>query len=154
MLPAPIDIARVVTPYVERSVSHRMSFGQSLLGYDIRLGADVIVYPNSTVLGVSLEHFDMPCDMFARVWNKSTWARLGLDAARSTVIEPGWRGYLTLELVWTPLRGDIRPSMPIERGTPIAQVMFEWVGRATRGYGGKYQDQAAEPVAARWEPGE
>ena len=41
----------------------------------------------------------MPRDMVGVVHDKSTWARRGLSVF-NTVIEPGWRGKLTLELVY------------------------------------------------------
>ena len=39
----------------------------------------------------------MPSDVLGQVCDKSTWARRGV-AVQNTIIEPGWRGYLTVEL--------------------------------------------------------
>ena len=78
-----------------------------------------------------------------RQHDKSTWARRGLSVF-NTVIEPDWRGFLTLELVyhgWKPLR--------IPAGAGIAQVIFHRT-EETASYGnGKYQDQADQPVEAK-----
>ena len=91
---------------------------------------------------------------------------------QNTVIEPGWMGYLTLELLYSPLiskddeshvekcyRSRYTPHLngshtisPIElkRGTPIAQVLFHRVDQLTEGYGlGKYQNQERGPQEAR-----
>lgn len=125
-----------------------LSYGLSMAGYDVRLDQDVRLGPafshESFSLASTLERFNMPNDVLAIVHDKSTWARLGLSVF-NTAIEPGWRGYLTMEL---SNRGPYTLSIP--RGTPIAQVVFHRVDRATDGYGdGKYQDQARGPVEAR-----
>ena len=126
-----------------------MSYGEGLAGYDIRLGTAVVVPQGLTVLGASMEHFTMPLDVLGRVCDKSTWIRQGLRVGNS-VIEPGWRGYLTLELVWHPLNDDREAERHLRllAGTPIAQVIFEQIEDQTRGYDGKYQDQSWKPVQA------
>lgn len=85
----------------------------------------------------------MPHDLVGSVRDKSSWARKGL-AVQNTVIEPGWRGYLTLELTnhreWT---------ITVKEGSPIAQVLFEKLDEETLlPYDGRYQDQSPEPVGA------
>ena len=78
----------------------------------------------------------------------TTWgeARLGLSVF-NTVIEPGWRGYLTLEL---KNQGD--RVLHIDCGDPIAQILFERLDVPTENpYSGKYQDQDAGPQPARFE---
>lgn len=120
------------------------SHGLTECGYDIRLKQDVTMFiGHRFVLGSSIEEFDMPDNLMGRVLNKSTWARKGIDASMTTNIEPGWKGFLTIELRysrWRPLR--------IPAGVGIAQVIFETIAEPTR-YEGKYQNQADEPVAAR-----
>lgn len=89
----------------------------------------------------TFEYFQMPNNLVAIVHDKSTWARRGLSVF-NTVIEPGWRGWLTLELVyhrWRPLK--------IPAGAGIAQVLFHEL-REPASYGGKYQDQPNRPVEA------
>lgn len=121
---------------------HGVSFGLSEAGYDIRIKQDVILHPFKRFsLASSMEFFDMPENMVAIVHDKSTWARKGLSVF-NTVIEPGWRGYLTLELVyhgWKPLK--------IRQGSGIAQVLFHELLISAH-YVGKYQDQPDEPIAA------
>ena len=83
----------------------------------------------------------MPQSLVAIVHDKSTWARRGLSVF-NTVIEPAWKGWLTLELIyhgWKPLR--------IKAGTGIAQVLFHEIHEPTA-YKGKYQNQENKPVSA------
>ena len=121
---------------------HGVSFGLSEAGYDIRINQDVTLHPFKRFsLASTFEYFDMPSSLVGVVHDKSTWARRGLSVF-NTVIEPAWRGWLTLELVyhgWGVLR--------IPAGAGIAQVLFhEITDRAT--YTGKYQDQPNRPIGA------
>jgi len=141
---------RIVEPFCERTVQNGMSFGVSHAGYDIRINNDkpeqvFVLEPGESALTSSLEYFDMPLDVIAVVHDKSTWARRGL-AVQNTVIEPGWRGYLTLELT---NHGDM--ALRIDGGDPIAQILFHRLDQAVPGYAGKYQDQQAGPQEARFE---
>jgi dCTP deaminase len=95
----------------------------------------------SFALASTIEEFDMPFDMVGVVHDKSTWARKGLSVF-NTVIEPGWKGFLTLELVYHG-----RETLYIPAGSGIAQVLFHSTA-ITASYEGKYQDQADQPVEA------
>lgn len=120
------------------------SWGLTECGYDIRLKQRIIMFPGHRfALGSSIEEFNMPMNLMGRVLNKSTWARLGIDASRTTNIEPGWRGFLTIELCYARLKPIIIPA-----GVGIAQVIFEQIETPSC-YVGKYQDQENRPVAAR-----
>lgn len=121
---------------------HGVSFGLSEAGYDIRINQDVTLHPFKRFsLASTFEYFDVPRNLVGVVHDKSTWARRGLSVF-NTVIEPAWRGWLTLELVyhgWGVLR--------IPAGAGIAQVLFhEITDRAA--YTGKYQDQPNRPIGA------
>ena len=59
-----------------------------------------IIPPNSFVLVRSLEYFKMPKDITGIVYNKSTYARCGINCF-TTVIEAGWEGELVLEFANT-----------------------------------------------------
>lgn len=121
----------------------RTSYGLTECGYDIRLAQDIWLFPGRRfVLASSFERFHLPNWLMGRVLNKSTIARLGVDASRTTNIEPGWVGYLTIELEyarWKPLF--------LQRGTGILQVIFEEIKTPTN-YVGKYQNQPQGPVKA------
>ncbi len=129
------------------------SHGLSEAGYDIRIKQSVSfergqrVWVNgvscggSFALASTIEEFQMPTDMVGVVHDKSTWARKGLSVF-NTVIEPGWSGFLTLELVYHG-----RDHLYIPAGSGIAQVLFHNTA-VTASYDGKYQNQADEPVEA------
>ena len=142
------------------------SYGLTECGYDIRIAEDVhftgkhrkelhpmvrITYPDGQskdengvlALGSSMEEFDMPTFLMGRVLNKSTWARKGLDASMTTNIEPGWRGFLTIELIYHGMDDLFIPA-----GSGICQVIFETIQENAL-YVGKYQDQEAGPQEAR-----
>lgn len=120
------------------------SHGLTEAGYDIRIAQDVWLFLGRRfVLASSMEYFQLPETMMGRILNKSTWARLGVDASMTTNIESGWKGFLTIELRyagWKPLF--------IPKGVGIAQVIFEQVMHPVQ-YKGKYQNQADRPVNAR-----
>ena len=121
--------------------SHGVSHGLSEAGYDIRIKQSVVLSPRKRFsLASAIEEFDMPRNLVGIVHDKSTWARRGLSVF-NTVIEPGWRGWLTLELVYHG-----HGTLHIPAGAGIAQVLFhhlEWPAD----YGdGKYQGQENAPV--------
>lgn len=125
---------------------HGVSFGLTEAGYDLRIKQAVTLHPlRRFALASTIERFDMPDDLVAIVHDKSTWARRGLSVF-NTVIESGWRGWLTLELVyhgWGVLR--------IPEGAGIAQAIFHQLAEPCS-YAGKYQDQADRPIAAISDP--
>lgn len=134
-----------VDPFVERTVHEcGMSYGLSCAGYDIRVKYPVYINKHGFELAVSLEKFTMPDNIVAKVADKSTWARMGL-AVQNTIIEPGWRGYLTLELTYHGKKDHLY----IPSGAPIAQILFMQLDEPTeQTYSGKYQDQPDKPVEA------
>ena len=132
-----------VTPFFHRSKSNGMTYGLGAAGYDIRIAQTIWLWPGVMRLASSIEYFDIPDNILARVCDKSSWARRGVFV-QNTVIEPGWKGYLTLELT----RGLPWP-VQIEIGTPIAQIIFERLEEPTYyPYSGKYQNQRRGPQPA------
>lgn len=92
-----IRALRPVEPFVERDVSYGRSYGLSVAGYDLRIAETVWVWPLWGRLASTVERFDMPNDVLGIIHDKSSNARRFLTV-QNTVAEPGWRGYLTLEL--------------------------------------------------------
>lgn len=139
----------VVAPMITFKGQHidlkgrKTSYGLTECGYDIRLAQDIWLYPGRRfVLGSSIEKFRMPHHLMGKLMNKSSWARMGIDVSRTTNIEPGWVGFLTLEITyskWKPIK--------LYRGCGIAQVIFEEIKNPTV-YQGKYQNQDNRPVEA------
>ena len=136
-----------------------VSYGLVEVGYDIRIAETVMFMPEqdsilridedgvhspvsgSFCLASIIEEFQMPDDLMGIVHDKSTWARLGLSVF-NTVIEPGWKGFLTLELAF---KGS--ESFTIPAGAGIAQVIFHRLENKAS-YNGAYQNQAAGPVGS------
>lgn len=94
------------------------------------------------IIASAMEEFDMPECLVGIVHDKSTWARKGLSVF-NTVVEPGWKGWLTLELVYHGNENLIIPA-----GSGIAQVIFHRLSDIAH-YEGKYQNQEDKPVPAR-----
>ena len=136
------------------------SWGLGEAGYDIRIKQEVcfklnehfslvmdtkvdghVVRNSRFCLASSIERFQMPNRLVGIVHDKSTWARKGLSVF-NTVIEPGWEGFLTLELVY---HGNTELTIPA--GAGIAQVVFHETVEP-RQYSGKYQYQPDFPVEA------
>jgi dCTP deaminase len=137
---------KIILPFEERALAHGMTYGLGPAGYDVRIAESFWISPGEAKLASTIEHFHMPDDVLGRVHDKSTWARRFL-AVQNTVIEPGWRGHLTLEL-----SNHGVTSLKIEEGMPIAQIIFELLDEPTeRPYAGKYQDQKAGAVAPIYE---
>lgn len=139
---------RPVAPFCERTL-HKCgkTFGLGPASYDIRVRERLSFAPGEFKLASSVEFFTMPNDVVGAVMDKSTFARLGLHSF-TTHIDPGWRGYLTLELV----NLSDQPIL-IEADSPIVQIKFEWLDEATElPYAGKYQDQKQGPQSALLEP--
>jgi dCTP deaminase len=63
----------------------------------------------------------------------------------NTVIEPGWKGFLTLELVYHG-----QDELHIPAGSGIAQVIFHEISVPAQ-YEGKYQNQEDRPVEAEFQ---
>lgn len=160
----------LINPLVERQQHESgCSFGLSACGYDVRLDQDITITPGCFVLASTMEQFHMPNNVVGKVHDKSTWARRGL-AVQNTVIEPGWTGYLTLEIscnvsfenqfkkLWSGQFQyedsgiSYQPFVIIKAGTPIAQIVFEFLDESTEQpypTNGKYQNQERGVVEAR-----
>lgn len=156
---------RLIDPIVERQQHESgCSYGLSACGYDVRLDQDITITPGCFVLASTMERFHMPTNVVGKVHDKSTWARRGL-AVQNTVIEPGWSGYLTMEIScniltyhefstkWDPENWTvpgIEPSVLLKAGTPIAQILFQFLDETTeKPYNGKYQNQERGVVPAK-----
>ena len=137
---------------------HGVSYGMGEAGYDIRLKQEIRFFPSNMgplvfvdghleegrfCIASAMEEFQMPSDLVGVVHDKSTWARQGLSVF-NTVIEPGWNGFLTLELVFHGSKEILIPA-----GAGIAQVIFSSLAHDAA-YTGKYQNQEDAPVPSRF----
>src|SRR4029077_12995991 len=85
----------------------------------LRYGETFVLHPGALALASTLEYLGMPSDLECQVEGRSSWARVGLEVATATGVEPGFMGVVTLELsnVGTvPLR--------LNPGIRIAQLIF------------------------------
>lgn len=161
-----LTYAPIVEMVPDKRKDHGVSYGLTEAGYDIRIKQDVTFYRTISyfnpdyedcvqvgdgdegvvnygrfTLASSVEEFNMPSNLVGVVHDKSTWARRGLSVF-NTVIEPGWKGFLTLELVYHGM-GELH----IPAGAGIAQVLFHQIAEQAE-YAGKYQGQEDKPVEA------
>lgn len=157
----------LIEPFRE-SYKHKvgLSGGLSCAGYDIHLGngmkvpmkGDVPLFgstfeysngvyqiaPRTGVLAVTEEKFNLRNDMAMHYYNKSSLARVFINAA-ATLGEPGWHDHLTLEIY-----NQTDRVMELHEGQPIGQVVFILLDVPSDSpYVGKYQGQGAKPVEAR-----
>lgn len=147
----------------KRSGPGGVSYGLGEAGYDIRIKQNIhfssrtekrviyigdcftgepITVSGRFALASAMDEFQMPEDLCGIVHDKSTWARRGLSVF-NTVIEPGFHGGLTLELVY---HGE--GELVIPAGAGIAQVIFHRTAQHAA-YDGKYQNQSTDPEPAR-----
>lgn len=117
----------MIEPFTEKQISKgKISYGLSSYGYDIRVadefkiftnvnssvvdpkafdptsfvnfqGDVCIIPPNSFALARSVEHMRIPKDVLCVCVGKSTYARCGI-ITNVTPLEPGWEGFITLEI--------------------------------------------------------
>lgn len=136
-----------------------VSHGLAEAGYDIRLKQDITFYSffglkiikikdegktsyklGGFTLASAIEEFNVPNKLVGVVHDKSTYARSGLSVF-NTVIEPGWKGYLTLELMFHKFFGKLH----IKSGSGIGQVLWHELTSHAK-YEGKYQNQKNKPT--------
>ena len=160
---------RMIEPFEEKQVrAGVISYGVSSYGYDVRVadefkvftnvmstvvdpknldpasmvdfkGPVCLVPPNSFALARTVEYFRVPRNVLCTCVGKSTYARCGI-IINVTPLEPGWKGYLTLEISnTTPLPAKLYAH------EGIAQVLFfesdEPCEVSYRDKAGKYQTQ-------------
>ncbi len=160
---------KMIEPFSEKQKKEGIIFfGLSSYGYDIRLSEDfkipviknlgkidpkrifekdweerkakeIIIEPNSHILGRSVEYFRIPRNVMGICLGKSTYARCGI-VVNVTPLEPQWEGFLTISIANTS-------SYPVKlyAGEGIAQIIFiesdEDCEVSYRDKKGKYQSQ-------------
>jgi dCTP deaminase len=114
-------------------------------------GDPFILHPGEFVLGSTLERVRLPDDLVARLEGKSSLGRLGL-LIHSTAgyVDPGWDGYLTLELSNVAnLPITIYPGMKIGQISFFQLTTAAEVPYGSKRAGSKYQGQRG-PTPSRF----
>ena len=137
--------AKIITPFVERTVHNGMTYGLGPASYDVRIAQDLVLERGGFAIASTIERFEMPYDIMGFPKNKSTWARRGVDTSFNTLLDPGWDGYLTVELI-----NHGHATVIIRKGDAIAQIVFMWLDAETElpYIGQKYSNQPNKPVEA------
>lgn len=105
--------------------------------YEATTNQNIVIPPHGLVLAGVSENLTLSNDLACQVGGKSSLGRLGLQVhATAGWVDPGWSGYLTLELTnltdW-PIRVYV--------GDKIAQLIFmQLFSPARKTYNGKYQN--------------
>ena len=108
----------------------------------VKEGEEFILHPNDFVLGTTKERVEIPPDLIAHVQGRSSLGRLAVVIhATAGVIDPGYRGQITLEL------SNLGTApVALTPGMRISQVIFTELKTPAKnaygkGRGSKYQDQ-------------
>jgi len=64
----------------------------------LKYHSEFVLHPNQLILAATLEYLSLPATVFCQVASRSSWGRLGLVVATASVVQPGFKGCLTLEL--------------------------------------------------------
>ena len=91
-------------------------------------GSAFYLHPGQFAIARSLEYLTLPEEVSAQVAGRSSWGRLGLVIQTAPLIQPGFRGTITLELANV---GTVPIVLYV--GLRVAQVMFFDVTRPDEG---------------------
>lgn len=168
----------MIRPFEPKQVKRgNIGYGLSCVGYDCRIGTHIKqliggvldpkrpelaewrehtlqvgdyyeMQPGDFVLAATIERFDLPTTIATTFLGKSTLVRCAVFPL-VTPAEPGWRGYLTLELA-----NLSRFPARFYAGEGIGQMLFwQLDSEPALPYGANgtasYQDQAEGPQTAR-----
>lgn len=107
-------------------------------------GDPLWLHPGQFILGTTLEYLKFPAGLAGYVVGRSSWGRIGLLVATAIMIQPGFEGCLTLELV-----NHGESPIALYAGSRIAQIAVHSLDRPTDfAYSGEY-DRFLGPEVAR-----
>lgn len=99
----------------------------------VQFGQKFVLHPGTLALGATFEYIQLPGDLEGQVEGRSSWARVGLQIATATCVEPGFSGVVTLEL-------SNVGNMPLELypGVRVAQLILRTTAsKLPKAYGDK-----------------
>ncbi len=91
------------------------------------------IKPGEYYLCTTMERVNMPLDLIAFIYQRSTLFRSGISL-KTAVVDPGYRGILTIGM-----KNDSAVEFKIERGARIAQIVFSRIKGSSIAYNGRYQ---------------
>ena len=107
------------------------------MNYEKITGKEFIIPPHSFILATTKEYIQLPKDISGFVEGRSSIGRMGLFIQNASVVGPGFKGKLTLELY----NANILP-IRLEAGRRVCQIiLFQMDKESKKGYTGKYQNQ-------------
>lgn len=115
--------------------------------YDLLRHGPYKLQPKEFVLVSTYEHITIPSGYAAHLFLKSTRARQGFDHSLAFWIDPGWSGYLTMEVV----NNNRLKSLELQCGARFAQLIIEQLDKPATPYKGRYQG-ATSVETAKLEP--
>lgn len=111
---------------------HTIERGQESV--TVAFGERLWLHPGQFVLGTTLEYLRFPAHLGGYVVGRSSWGRVGLLVATAIMVQPGWAGNLTLELV-----NHGEGPIALYAGSRIAQLAVHSLDEETDApYEGKY----------------
>lgn len=102
--------------------------------YEKEVGEEFTVHSHEHVLLCTLEELTLSTNIVAFIGLRSTYSRLGLSMPFG-VIESGFKGQLTLEVIGGPF------PLKIYSGDRLFHVIFTVTTSSSKVYKGKYQNQ-------------
>ncbi len=107
------------------------------MSYEKIFGQEFVIPPHSFILATTKEYVQLPKDISGFVEGRSSVGRMGLFIQNASVVGPGFKGKLTLELY----NANILP-IRLEAGRRVCQLLlFQMDRESKKGYTGKYQNQ-------------
>lgn len=105
--------------------------------YEQISGKEFIIPPHSFILATTKEYIQLPKDISGFIEGRSSVGRMGLFIQNASVVGPGFKGKLTLELY----NANILP-IRLSAGRRVCQlILFQMDKESEKGYRGKYQNQ-------------
>jgi dCTP deaminase len=136
-------------PYIDV----RQPVDELMEAHEVAYGDSFAVHPLEVLLASTYESVSLPNDLVARLEGKSSLARLGLQVhATAGFVDPGWHGYLTLEL-----SNVTKFPILIYPGMKVVQISFMRMSSAVQlPYGSqalhsKYQGESGPTPSRFWQ---
>ena len=138
--------AGIIDPFSEQGKIHNISHGLGYASYDCRVDLKSfkqrVVHAGVSILVCTVEQFTMPNNLVGFVKDKSSWMRQGLSLTQP-IIDPGFRGYLTLRFTNVGENEIIIPN-----GCGIMQVVFMKTDKPCNPYDGSYQNHPSGVISS------